>query len=100
MFTGQNSKGLTNTIEKIPAVALHPNSTVQWLLIELTNNILSPQTNTVVAPLNETEIVIMGGRDISGYLGDVIVFNTQTQKFQNVVQDSTFKFTAVSNQCA
>ena len=53
-----------------------------------------------MAPLNDNEIVVMGGCDKSGFLGDVIVFNTQTQQCQNVVQDSAFKFEACSNQCA
>jgi len=53
-----------------------------------------------VAPLNENEIAILGGWDGMEYFGDVIVFNTKTEKCIKVVSAGDYKFFSEGNQCA
>jgi len=61
----------------IPESALVPHSTAQWVLIEVPNDNLTPRVVPAVTPINDTEIVIMGGYD-DNCLSDVIIFDTVT----------------------
>lgn len=69
-----------NSIEKISESTLFPHSAARWELIEVRSNILSPRYAAGVAPLNEKEIVILGGDNVA-YPYDVVVFNTISEEY-------------------
>lgn len=52
-----------------------------------------------MAPLNDTEIVIMGGIGDGGMLDDVIIFDTITDQCLQVVSEGGYAFEAYGNQC-
>ena len=64
----------------------------KWRLIEIPT--LTPRAFPAVSVLNQTEIVIMGGRGAHNYHGDVIVFDTETEKAEQVVAEGDFEFQA------
>ena len=74
--------------------SLLANATTLWQLINVAENILTKRSVPAVAPLNDTEIAILGGYGLS----DVIVFNTITKTCQKV-SAGDYKFTASGNQC-
>ena len=75
----ENYKDYLNSIEVISETSLVQNSTATWQLIEVPQNILIPREFPGVAPMNDTEIVIMGGHGSFGrYLSHIVVFNTTT----------------------
>ena len=78
--------------------SLLANATTLWQLINVAENILTTRTRPAVAPLNDTEIAILGGCN-SGSLSDVIVFNTTTKTCQKVSAGGDYKFSAGGNQC-
>ena len=59
-------------------------------------NILIPLKFPAVAPLNDTEIAIMGGYHGKN-LSDVVVFNTKKKKCQKVIAGGAYKFAAKGN---
>ena len=89
-----------NSIEVISETSLVPNSTACWQLIEVSKNILTRRVFPAVAPLNETEIAILGGDSglYKSRKGDVIVLNTETLTCKKVL-DCNYKFKADANQC-
>ena len=51
-----------------------------------------------MAPLNEKEIVIMGGLDsYRAFLGDVVIFNIKTKICQPAIIGGDYKFRADGN---
>ena len=50
-------------------------------------NVFTPRKNPVVAPLNDTEIAILGGWNNPNCLGDVLIFDTKTDKCVKVVKE-------------
>ena len=56
----------------------------RWELIEVSEEILTPRSFTVVASLNNTEIAILGGIVKAGFNDFVVVFNTETKQFKKV----------------
>lgn len=92
-----------NSIEKIAIDSLVPDGTDSWVLINVPKTILSHRTFPVVVPLNDTEIVVMGGRSSMNWFGDLVIFDTITNKCQQMFNDTTgmFKYEADdNNQCA
>ena len=79
--------------------SLLANATTLWQLINVAENILTKRTRPAVAPLNDTEIGILGGWNSPNRLSDVIVFNTTTKTCQKVSAGGDYKFTADGNQC-
>ena len=75
--------------------SLLANATTLWQLINVAENILTKRTEPAVAPLNDTEIAILGGSGES----DVIVFNTTTKTCQKVSAGGDYKFKTYGNQC-
>ena len=61
VFCGMNQDTYLNSIEVISETSLFPRSADGWLLIEVLQNNLSPRLCTAVAPLNDTDIAILGG---------------------------------------
>ena len=54
-----------------------------------------------VAPINDTEIAILGGQYGNGYyLSNVIVMNTATKQCENKAEGGDYKFIVDGNQCA
>ena len=88
-----------NSIEMISESSLLANATTLWQLINVAENILTKRADPAVAPLNDTEIAILGGWDGNNDLSDVIVFNTTTKTCQKVSAGGDYKFLAVGNQC-
>ena len=85
VFCGESIYGVINSIEAISETSLFPNSAAKWLLIEVPENILAPRFYHAVAPINATEIAILGGYDHSNYFSDIIVFKTITKTCDKVV---------------
>ena len=77
--------------------SLLANATTLWQLINVAENILTKRKFLAVAPLNDTEIAILGGYD-GNCLSDVIVFNTTTKTCQKV-SAGDYKFLTFGNQC-
>ena len=73
-----------NSIEMISESSLLANATTLWQLINVAENILTKRSTPAVAPLNDTEIAILGGWNKPNSLSDVIVFNTTTKTCQKV----------------
>ena len=71
--------------------SLLANATTLWQLIDVAENILTKRLAPAVAPLNNTEIAILGGWN-NGKLSDVIVFNTTTKTCQKVSAGGDYKF--------
>jgi hypothetical protein len=83
--------------------SLVSDGTDPWVLINVPKTILSHRTSPVVAPLNDSEIVIMGGRASMNWFGDLVIFDTRTDQCQQMFNDTTgmFKYEADdNNQCA
>ena len=74
-------------------------SNALWKLIEVPESNLTPRGYTAVSPINDTDIAILGGRIKTGYLDDVLLFNTTTQQCKKVAE-SKYRFYAYGNQCA
>ena len=51
-----------NSIEKIATDSLFSSRKNYWTLIQVPQNNFTPRVDAAVAPLNDTEIVIMGGK--------------------------------------
>jgi len=72
----------------------------------VSESVLSPRWNPGVCVLNADEIVVMGGLsnldDIVQLLGDVILYNTKTGKFDRRVQNfaGLTQFQTTGNKCA
>ena len=111
VFAGANSDGgqtYVNSIEKIATDSLFSNGPDCWTLIKVPQNVFTPCKNPAVAPLNDTEIAILGGYN-EGRLGDVLIFDTNTEKCVKVVTEGRLltrlfvgqcKFNAFPNQFA
>ena len=69
-----------------------------WILIEPNYDIVSPRRNLAVAALDTGEIVLMGGYRGKCLFSDVIVFDTRTNACTKVIERSSFKFDAMTNQ--
>ena len=95
VFCGWDDVSLINSIEMISESSLLANATTLWQLIDVDYYILTTRWYPAVAPLNDTEIAILGGHILS----DVIVFNTTTKTCQKVSAGGDYKFTAFGNQC-
>ena len=75
-----------------------PDSEASWKLIEVPFNNLTSHMYPSVAPINETEIAILGGEG-DNILRDVVVFDTSTSTCEKLI-DVDYKFRALGNQCA
>ena len=87
VFAGRNSDTYMNSIEKIAADSLFSNGPDFWTLIYVTQNVFTPRACPAVAPLNDTEIAILGGWNNPNCLGDVLIFDTKTDKCVKVVKE-------------
>ena len=93
VFCGSRGyNGYLNSIEMISESSLLANATTLWQLINVAENILTPRYYPAVAPLNDTEIAILGGSNYPNRLSDVIVFNTTTKTCQKVSAGGDYKF--------
>ena len=81
VFCGGTDEDNLNSIEMISESALVTQLKKRWTLIQVPRNDLAPRNDPAVAPINETEIAIMGGWGLS----DVVIFNTTTKACQKVV---------------
>ena len=62
VFCGcDGGKYFLNSIEMISESSLLANATTLWQLINVAENILTKRSTPAVAPLNDTEIAILGG---------------------------------------
>ena len=99
IFAGEgDSWSQLTSIEKISVSSLIANGRDTWLTFEMPqSSSLSPRCNPAVAPLNDNEIAIMGGRLNDKWFVDVVVFNTRSKKCQQMVAGEAYKFQAASN---
>ena len=97
VFCGQFGCGRElNSIETISESALVPQSKARWELIQVPENILSPREQPAVAPINDTEIAVLGGYSDHNYFSDVILFNRTSKECEKVAV-SDYKFCAPGN---
>ena len=61
VFCGGDGRVCLNSIEMISESTLLANATTLWQLINLAEDILTKRAFPAVAPLNDTEIAILGG---------------------------------------
>ena len=47
---------------------------------------MEPRAFPAVAPLNGREIVVMGGRTAFNFVGDVLIFDTETEEMRLVAE--------------
>ena len=99
VFCGKGYGGALNSIETIMETSLVlPDSEASWKLIEVSFNTLTSHMYPSVAPINETEIAILGGEG-DNILRDVVVFDTSTSTCEKLI-NIEYKFRALGNQCA
>ena len=60
------------------------------MIIRPDSNVFTPSCLPGVAPLNTHQIVILGGRDEVGFLGDVIVYDTLTNQVEQVCDNEEY----------
>lgn len=79
VFCGVHEYLCQNRIEAISENSLVPGSKIRWKIVEVPQNILIPRKLFAVAPLNDTEIAILGGwTDDGSLLNDVVLLDTKT----------------------
>jgi hypothetical protein len=66
----------------------------------VSKKILIPRARLALAPINETEIAILGGYDGTKNFNDVVILNTKTSKCEQVASGGNYKFLVNGNQCA
>ena len=89
VFAGRNESYL-NSIEKIAVDSLLSNGPDLWTLINMPQNVFTPRKNPVVAPLNDTEIAILGGHyENFSFKGDVLIFDTTNDMCVQVVNEAS-----------
>ena len=75
-------------------------STLAWELMNITTEdtiILTRRENAVMAPLNERQILILGGDGESGFKSDAYILNTETSSIHQVSPDLGFRVCTWSN---
>lgn len=87
MVCGKNKDGSCLTsIERLHI--LNRQGLRAWTLIQIPDHVLEPRSHCLVAPLNEEELVIMGGSfDDEDILASVVLVNTLTLAAEKVVGD-------------
>ena len=87
VFCGVNNQwGHLNSVEKLNTT----NLVAGWLLIQIPPTSLTPREYPVVAALNATQILIMGGEN-GGRLGDVLTFDTRDNSVRMVIEEGPLK---------
>ena len=88
-----------NTIEYINAKKVIDGSSTNWTLIEPQSDI-QPRCDTFAAQIDDNEIVILGGGDRNNDLiGEVLLFNTESNQASKVVTESSIEFGSAYNNC-
>ena len=66
------------TLNSIETTKIFSNSTfaAPWELLSVQSSIFAQRKDPVVVPLNETQIVILGGKLGSEYISDLVIFDT------------------------
>ena len=88
VLCGWNGEWL-NSVEKLETL----NLVAGWLLIQIPPTSLTPRINQVVAALNSSQILIMGGMNRE-FLGDALTFDTQDDSVRMVIARAPYKFLA------
>ena len=57
----------------------------------------SPRTDLSVAPISETEIIIVGG-SIGGKAGDAYKFDVLSKEMSKILEDDNFKHYNINNK--
>ena len=65
----------------------------------MAGNILAPRWDFSAAPINDTEIALLGGCCNEGYSSEVILFDTKTKECKNMINCHKYGFWAAKNQC-
>ena len=108
VFCGQDrNQEPLNSIEVLEDTASNLDLIEAWKLIRVADTILFPRSSPGVAPLNDNEIVVMGGfggepGDEEGPLGDVVIFDVEQRSCTKVVNNlvGLLQFTVEGNQTA
>ena len=81
-FNDFNSKSdFLNSVERIDLT-----DGTRWELIEPLMNDLMPRIYTLVCPVNESQIILMGGLNINVALADMWMFDLQTERFTELIE--------------
>ena len=94
VFCGINAnKDPINSIELLENACGLLNAIRPWQLIDMSSQQLAPRWMAATAPINDSEIAIVGGLgfdvDIgeAAAMGDVVIFNTQTKATERRVRN-------------
>ena len=85
-----------NVLHK-PGASLSSQDPPRWQVIDVPQDVMSYRRWVSFAPLNSTEIAILGGRDQDEFFGDVITFNTSTYEFKIEDVEGALTFVNSSN---
>ena len=88
-----------NSIERVDFCRANRGETVQWQLIELPENVISPRSHVLFTSLNERELVIIGGQDEEGDpMSETNVFDTHSFEAKRVVSNAlSYRVVACKN---
>ena len=107
VFCGVKGEDPLSSVEKMINAGGPQQGMSHWQMINFTEAQLFPRWSPCISMLTSTEIVIMGGNsynddDELSSLGDVYIFNMQTEKVERRVQNfaGLLQFHSVGNNCA
>ena len=100
VFAGRNATGYLNSIEFINENALINNVNARWELIQVSTDIMMPCDGVLVAPLNASQIAILGGYTVSTgpCSGDVRILDVRSKRV-NRAATASVQFSGLFNQC-
>ena len=87
VFCGLSTNGSINTVERVAVEALQPGRTsdARWELIKPYPREISRRYQPIVAPLNDTQIVILGGNDNKN---DAVLYDPAANTWETVIANN------------
>ena len=98
-FSGINSSGMLDSIERLDASAVVEGRTTRWEVVQLeAGNRIPARGVPLVAPWSTDEVIYCGGISVGICQGDGYIVNFSNGTIKKVF-DTAFKFTGDGNQC-
>ena len=99
--TGIGVQSQLNSIEKLNLEGDDAGKSAEWQLIQPDIEVLSPRSSPIVVPLDENQILILGGNDGPTNYNDAIIFDATSETVQKVKDqdDDNLDFRAAGNPC-
>ena len=105
VFGGKTEKQTPiNSIEKLNVTTMKNDVGYDWMLIKIPEDVFTPRFGASVAPINNNEIAILGGRYSIGplrkdsLLSDVLIFDASKNSCCMVSNGGDFNFWSEDNQ--